>query len=147
MDIVVKWIVVDQLTAQTHQPYVILERPLTADPNERAFRQAASPLRDPARIGTVWVIKNSLLLPDNEQKWSMVNSGNSVVVPFNAYRTEHNAKSSILAVGLSLGIKAGSRLRELFGAEPDRIHLYLGNDLPVVENRLRAYVALAAIKF
>lgn len=148
MEISVTWLKTEELLQQRTQPSVILERPLTADSDEQAFRQAASSQREPARVGTVWTIKNSLLVVDpDKQLWSVVKSGKDVVVHINAYRTEFAARGSILTLGIGIGLRAGDALRQRFNAMPDIVYLYIGDDLVPIDNQLRAYVGIAAIKF
>lgn len=142
MIVVPHWIDPTPNLASGVKPTLVLERELAhgTKPNGGLFNQSKV-----ARTGEFWVAQTSVV--SEPVLWTFCREGDFVRIPVSAYRSATRYASSVLAVGLEIGLAAMASLRKHTPVDPLIVHLVLGNqctDLsPYGEDAYRCYVGIA----
>ncbi len=120
-EIVFHWIDSRKLLADTAPPVMMVERPV--------FGTSGVLASQPAHGGEAYVPQEPLVGP-GPHEWSATRSGTHVRVPIFAYQSAELAGASLVSLGLELGLRAATELREQTSDRLERVTLVLG-DQPV----------------
>jgi len=146
MDIVHHWFDVAPFIAAKRQPSIMIERELIRgdDPKGGIFNVA-----EVARRGEFWVPSSPLTDDLDTVEWSTTKDGEYVRVPVHGYKTNERALASILACGVSLGLRGVESFQRRTQKHVGQVVLVLGNEctdlLTEQQNNFRCYLGLAVV--